>query len=328
MGTQRYLLSKLVQLLLTLFAVMTIAFVLFRLMPGDPVRVYLRTTGAKYTPAQIAQMEHDFGFDRPKYEQYVFFIRDMFTLHLGESTFLYPGKSVSAIFWERMGRSGILIVTSTAASVVLGVYMGIYGGWRRGGRFDNTSMVGSLVLYAMPEFVLGMIFLLIFSAWLGWFPSGGYSCEPSCSLTGVARTVDILNHMALPWLTLTLAYLGEYYLLMRSSLLDVIGEEYITLARAKGVREDDVLRKHAVRNALLPTVTLIALSFGFVLGGVITVELVFSYPGVGLLAYQALQVRDYPLLEVTFLWSAIGVLLANMIADFTYAYLDPRVRTA
>jgi peptide/nickel transport system permease protein len=327
-GTQRYLLSKLVQLFLTLVAVMTIAFVLFRLMPGDPVRVYLRTTGAKYTPEQIAQMEREYGFDRPKYEQYVFFMRDMFTLHLGESTFLYPGQNVSAIFWQRMSRSGILIITSTAASIVLGVYMGIYGGWRRGGRFDNTSMVGSLVLYAMPEFVLGMIFLLIFSAWLGWFPSGGYSCEPSCSLTGVARIVDILNHMALPWLTLTLAYLGEYYLLMRSSLLDVIGEEYITLARAKGVREDDVLRKHAVRNALLPTVTLIALSFGFVLGGVITVELVFSYPGVGLLAYQALQVRDYPLLEVTFLWSAIGVLVANMIADLTYAYLDPRVRTA
>jgi peptide/nickel transport system permease protein len=183
-------------------------------------------------------------------------------------------------------------------------------------------------LYSMPEFVLGMILLLIFSSWLGLFPSGGYTCRPVCDVTGAAYVVDVINHMALPWLTLTLAYLGEYYLLMRSSLLDVIGEEYITLARAKGVREKYVLRRHAVRNALLPTVTLIALSFGFVLGGVITVEIVFSYPGVGKLAYDALNARDYPLMQATFLWSAIGVLVANLIADLTYGYLDPRVRTA
>jgi peptide/nickel transport system permease protein len=129
-------------------------------------------------------------------------------------------------------------------------------------------------------------------------------------------------------MTLTLAYLGEYYLLMRSSLLDVMGEEFITLARAKGVREKYVLRRHAVRNALLPTVTLIALSFAFVLGGAITVELVFTYPGVGLLSYDALVNRDFPVLQGTFLFFSVAVLLANLVADLTYGYLDPRVRTA
>jgi peptide/nickel transport system permease protein len=184
------------------------------------------------------------------------------------------------------------------------------------------------VLYAMPEFVLGMILLLIFAKWLKWFPAGGYDSRPAVNHTGLSYLADVANHMILPWLTLMLAYIGEFYLLMRSSLLDVLGEDYITLARAKGVREKYVLRRHAVRNALLPTVTLIALSFGFILGGVITVEIVFSYPGVGLLSYDALRNRDFPILQATFLFAAIGVMAANLIADLTYGYLDPRVRRA
>jgi peptide/nickel transport system permease protein len=328
-GTQRYLLGKVVQLVITLFAVITFTFFLFHVfMPGDPVNVFLRQAGAKYTPEQIDALRHRFGLDQPVFpNQYVRYLKDTATLHMGYSTFQYPGESVAHIYWSRMGKSLILIVTSTSASIVIGVLMGIYGGWRRGGRVDSGSMTTSLVLYAMPEFVLGMILLLIFAKWLRWFPAGGFDSYPVVH-TGFAHYTDILNHMVLPWLTLMLAYIGEFYLLMRSSLLDVLGEEYITLARAKGVREKYVLRRHAVRNALLPTVTLIALSFGFILGGVITVEIVFSYPGVGLLSYQALQNRDFPILQATFLFAALGVLIANLIADLTYGYLDPRVRRA
>jgi peptide/nickel transport system permease protein len=329
-GTQRYLLGKVVQLVLTLLFVLTLTFFLFHyFMPGDPVRTFLKTAGAKYTPAQAEQLKHEFGLDQPIFpNQYVRFLRDTATLQMGNSTIIYPNTSVTSIFWSRVGKSLILITTSTIASIVIGVMMGIYGGWRRGGRTDNASMTSSLVLYAMPEFVLGMILLLIFARWLGWFPSGGYDSYPVAHYTGLGHVADVANHMVLPWLTLMLAYLGEFYLLMRSSLLDVLGEEYITLARAKGVREKYVLRRHAVRNALLPTVTLIALSFGFILGGVITVEIVFSYPGVGLLSYEALKSRDYPVLQATFLFAALGVLIFNLIADLTYAYLDPRVRTA
>jgi len=329
-GTQRYLLGKVVQLVITLFFVLTFTFFLFHyFMPGDPVRTFLKAAGAKYTPAQAEQLKHEFGLDQPIFpNQYVRFLKDTATLHMGASTIIYPDTSVTSIFWSRVGKSLILITTSTIASIVIGVAMGIYGGWRRGGWVDNSSMTSSLVLYAMPEFVLGMILLLIFSRWLGWFPAGGYDGAPVNQYTGFAHFADVANHMALPWLTLMLAYLGEFYLLMRSSLLDVLGEEYITLARAKGVREKYVLRRHAVRNALLPTVTLIALSFGFILGGVITVEIVFSYPGVGLLSYQALRARDFPVLQATFLFAAVAVLIANLIADLTYAYLDPRVRSA
>jgi peptide/nickel transport system permease protein len=329
-GTQRYLLGKLVRLVVTLFFVISFTFFLFHVfIPGDPVQVYLKQAGAKYSPAQIEDLKHRFGLDQPIFpNQYVTYLKDTATLNLGYSTLQYPGESVTHIYLSRMGRSLILITTSTIASIVLGVLMGIYGGWRRGGRIDNSSMASSLVLYAMPEFVLGMIFLLIFAKWLRWFPAGNYNSRPVTNYTGLAYVGDVANHMVLPWLTLMLAYLGEFYLLMRSSLLDVLGEEYITLARAKGVREKYVLRRHAVRNALLPTVTLIALSFGFILGGVITVEIVFSYPGVGLLSYQALQNRDFPILQATFLFATVGVLLANLIADLTYGYLDPRVRRA
>jgi peptide/nickel transport system permease protein len=329
-GTQRYLLGKVMQLVLTLFIVVTFMFFLFHVfMPGDPVQVFLKQAGAKYTPAQIEELKHRFGYDQPIFpNQYVQYLKDTATLNLGYSTFLYPGESVTQIYWTRMGKSLILITTSTIASMVIGVLMGIYGGWRRGGRVDNSSMTSSLVLYAMPEFVLGMILLLIFAKWLKWFPAGGYDSRPKTDYTGLSYLADVANHMILPWLTLMLAYLGEFYLLMRSSLLDVLGEDYITLARAKGVREKYVLRHHAVRNALLPTVTLIALSFGFILGGVITVEIVFSYPGVGLLSYHALQNRDFPILQATFLFAAIGVMVANLIADLTYSYLDPRVRRA
>jgi peptide/nickel transport system permease protein len=240
---------------------------------------------------------------------------------------IQPGVPVSSLFWEKMGKSAILITTSTVASIIVGVYLGVKGGWKRRGALDNTSMAGSMILYAMPEFVLGMILLLLLANVVHLFPSGGYESY-AVNYTGVDRYVDIARHMALPWLTLTLAYLGEFYLVMRSSLLDVLGEEYIALARAKGVREKFVLRRHAVPNALLPTITLVALSFGFILGGVITVELVFSYPGVGKLSYDALRAQDMPMLQATFIISVIAVLVANLIADLLYAYLDPRVRTA
>jgi peptide/nickel transport system permease protein len=327
-GTQRYLLGKIAQVIFTLLFILTFNFFLFRIMPGDPVTLLVRSAGAELTPEQQDELRADLGLDEPIFpDQYLHYMQDTLTGNFGVSTIIEPGRTVSDIFWERMGRSFILLLTSTVASILIGTLMGIYGGWRRGGKVDNGSMVASMILYSMPEYVLGILLLMLFANTFQIFPTRGY-IDTVADYTGIAYVVDYLNHMALPFLTLTLAYLGEYYLLMRSSLLDVMGEEFITLARAKGVREKYVLRRHAVRNALLPTVTLIALSFAFVLGGAITVELVFTYPGVGLLSYDALVNRDFPVLQGTFLFFSIAVLLANLIADLTYGYLDPRVRTA
>ena len=327
MGTQRYLLSKLGQLFLTLLLILTLAFFLFRVwQPGDPVQTFARQSGAHYSEEQLAALRHEWGLDIPLPQQYVRYMKEMLTFNFGVSTIVNPGTSVTQMFLDRMGKSIILILTSTLASIVLGVLLGIYGGWRRQSKLDNGAMGSSMLLYAIPEFVLGIIFILLLSGLVHWFPSGRY--EDNIATTGLPRILNIAHHMFLPWLTLTLAFMGEFYLVMRSSLLDVLGEEYISLARAKGVRDKFVLRHHAVPNALLPTITLVALSFGFILSGVITVELVFSYPGVGKLSVEALQARDFNVLQATFVISVIAILIANLIADLTYGYLDPRVRRA
>ncbi len=328
MGTQRYLLGKVGQAVLTLLFILTFNFFLFRILPGDPVRLLTKGTGQRLSVEEQAQLREDLGLNKPLFPgQYVTYMGQTLRMDLGESSFVAPGQTVSSVFFEKLPKTLLLVTTSTAASVVIGVLLGIYGGWRRGSAADLTGMTSSLVLYSIPEFVLGIMLILLFAGTFQIFPSGGFESVVG-DRTGLARVADVLRHAFLPWLTLTLAYIGEFLLVMRSSLLDVMGEEYIQLARAKGLREKFVLRRHAVRNALLPTVTLIALSFGFVLGGAITVELVFSYPGVGLMSFEALEARDFALLQGTFLFFSIGVLVANLIADLIYAYIDPRVRTA
>ena len=328
MGTQRYLVGKVGQALLTLLFILTFNFFLFRILPGDPVRLLTKGTGQRLSPAEQEQLREDLGLNKPLFPgQYVTYIGQTLRLDLGDSSIVAPGKNVAGLFFEKLPKTIVLVATSTAASVVIGVMLGIYGGWRRGSATDLAGMTGSLVLYSIPEFVLGIMLILLFAGTWQIFPSGGYESVVG-DRTGIARVLDIMRHGFLPWITLTLAYIGEFLLVMRSSLLDVLGEEYIQLARAKGLREKFVLRRHAVRNALLPTITLIALSFGFVLGGAITVELVFSYPGVGLMSFDALEARDFALLQGTFLFFSVGVLVANLIADLLYAYVDPRVRTA
>ncbi len=183
----------------------------------------------------------------------------------------------------------------------------------------------------MPEFWFGILVLMAFAGGVGpfpaIFPTGGYE-TPSSGLTGFAHVVDVLNHMVLPFFVLTVAYLGEYSLIMRNSLIDILGDDFIQTARAKGVREKKILWRHAVPNAMLPTFTLTFLSLGFVFSGAITIEYVFSWPGLGWLTVQAIDANDYALLQGLFLLFSAAVIIANLIADITYTYLDPRVRAA
>jgi peptide/nickel transport system permease protein len=327
-GSRSYFFGKLFQAFLTLVLVLIFNFFLFRIIPADPIKLLVRASGAEFTQAQQDALRHDLGLDKPIFpQQFVEYMKDTSTLNLGKSMFVQAGDSVTSVFFHSLWPTLLLVGTSTIASTALGVWMGIRGGWRRGGAADVSFMTGSLVLYSMPEFVLGIVLLVLFASTLHLFPTSGWRSVTG-DLTGIAKIADILNHLFLPWITLTLAYLGEYYLIMRSSLLDVLGEEYITLARAKGLREKAVLNRHAVRNALLPTVTLIALSFGFVLGGAITVETVFSYPGVGHLELEAIRSKDFPLMQGLFLFFSAAVIVANLVADLLYGYLDPRVKAA
>jgi peptide/nickel transport system permease protein len=321
MGSRRYLLGKTLQAVVTLWFVLTFNFLLFRVLPGDPVALLARSE--KLTPDDIARLQHDLGLDLPMVEQYVVYLRETLTGNLGES--LTSGIPVRELISTRLMPTVILVGLGTILSAWLGVVIGIRGGWRRGSRFDTTSQFGSLILYAMPEAWLGMLLLLLFSGWLRWFPAGGYA---STTLTGAAWLTDLLDHLFLPLLTLTLGYIGSFSIVMRASMIDTIAEDYVQTARAKGVPDRLVRRRHVVPNAFLPAFTLIILSFGFVLGGAIVIESVYSWPGLGLLTYQAINTLDYPVIQGVFLIASAAVIVANLIADVTYGYLDPRIRAA
>jgi peptide/nickel transport system permease protein len=325
---RRYVLGKVLQAVLTLAFVLVFNFFLFRVMPGDPATLLLRGTGALSQEA-IEAVNRDLGLDQPLPAQFVNYVGDTLTLDFGRS--LASGDPVADVVGDRIWPTIVLVGTSTIASAVLGLIIGIYAAWRRGSAFDLGATGGTLVAYSMPEFWFGILVLMAFAAGVGpfpaIFPTGGYETA-GAGLTGIDRLVDILNHLALPFITLTVAYLGEYALIMRSSVMDVMGEDFVQTARAKGLREKQVLWGHTVPNALLPTITLTFLSLGFIFSGTITIEYVFSYPGLGGLTVDAIDNKDFPVLQAVFLLFSASVIVANLLADLLYAYLDPRVKAA
>ncbi len=320
MRSRRYLLRKVLHAIGTLLFVLAFNFVLFRAV-GDPVKLLTRSN-LRLDPKEQAALREEFGIGDPLPVQFVNYLGDTLTGELGLS--FTSGRPVSQEIAERIWPTVLLVGTATLLSTIIGILIGIKGAWSRGSGFDTGSLLGSLVLYSMPEGWLAMILLIAFSGSLGWLPSGGLeSTEP---LTGFAHIGDVLSHLALPCLTLTLGYLGEYAIIMRSSLLEVLGEDFIQTARAKGVRDRDVRRRHAVPNALLPTFTLVFYSIGFVLGGSVIVEAVFSWPGLGRLTFDSIDQNDYPVIEGIFLLFSFAVILFNLLADVLYGYLDPRVK--
>lgn len=328
MGARRYVVGKVLQALLTLAFVLVFNFFLFRVMPGDPVALLLRGTSAISTET-VNALEKDLGLDQPLPQQFLTYVGDTLRGNFGIS--LASGRDVSAVVGERIWPTVLLVGSSTIASALIGLLIGIYGGWRRGSAFDLGSMTFTLTAYSMPEFWFGILVLMAFAGGVSFFPAvfptGGYE-TPGAGLTGFAHVADVLNHMVLPFFVLTVAYLGEYALIMRSSVLDVMGEDFVTTARAKGLREKQVLWRHTVPNALLPTMTLTFLSLGFIFSGAITIEFVYSWPGLGWLTVQAIDNKDFPVLQALFLLFSAAVIVANLVADLLYAYLDPRVRAA
>jgi peptide/nickel transport system permease protein len=322
----RYVGSKVVGALGSLFFVLVVNFFLFRILPGDPARTLGR--GRFRTAEQLAEFRHTYGLDQSLPQQFLTFLRNTFTGQLGIS--LRYRVPVSELLWDRLWPTVLLVGTSTILATLIGVYIGMLAAWNRKGPFDRTSTGVTLTLYSMPEWWLGLLLIASFAVGFGplpgLFPTGGLhstDVDPT-SLAGIA---DTAWHLTLPVITLTLAYLADYSLVMRSSLLDELGEDYLVTARAKGLRDIAVRRHHAVRNALLPTTTIAAINIGFVVSGAITIETIFSIPGLGLLSSEALEIPDFWVLQGTFLLASGAVIVANLAANLLYGVLDPRVRT-
>jgi peptide/nickel transport system permease protein len=265
--------------------------------------------------------------NKPIGEQFLTYVKNPFAAGVDSTQFSRP---VWDVIGDYVMPTLVLLGTATVLSAVIGIAIGIKGGWKRGSTFDRSSTAVTLTLYAMPEFWLGMMLLILFSTGVGifpgLFPSGG-TLTPGLDQWSLEGIADQAWHLCLPAVTLTLAYLAEYALVMRSSLVDELGQDYLVTARAKGLMDRLVRRRHAVPNALLPTITLVFLNIGFVVSGAITVETVFSWPGLGLLSYQAIRGPDVPLLQAIFLLFSLAVVVANIIADVVVAAVDPRVRT-
>ncbi|WP_171074824.1 ABC transporter permease [Nonomuraea basaltis] len=325
-GTLRYALSKAGGALFSIAMVIVGTFFVFRLLPGDPVRNLAQ--GRNMTPAQLDLERRKLGLDMPLIDQFFDFVGKTLRLDLGTS-YEYK-RPVLDLIGERIGPTLLLAGTGLVIAVSLGIWQGTRAGWRRGSRFDRFSTGTSLVLWSVPTFWLGLLLMMVFGVGIGPIPGilPFRGIESVDAPDGFAYVLDVASHMVLPCLTLVAVVYAQYLLVMRSSLLEEVSQDYVTVARAKGLRDDEVRRRHAVPNALLPTVTLVFMRIGFVVGGAVTVETIYTWPGLGQLFYEAIRVPDFTLMQGTFLLITVAVVLMNTLADVVYHILDPRVRSA
>jgi len=298
MNRRDYLIRKLLFALLTLFVVVTLNFFLFRVLPGDPVRSVIGR-GVRISPEIQAALRSQFGLDKPIFpDQYFNTLGQWLRGNLGVSWWLR--RPVAEVLAAKLWNTLLLVSLGQILSIVLGVGLGLIAGWKRKKPIDVGALIFSLIAWAIPTFWLGIILLAAGSTWLG-LPTGGVISPGNVGKPFWQILPDVGRHLILPTLTLTIVYLGEYMLIMRSSVLEVLSEDFILTAKAKGLSNWQVLRKHALKNAVLPIVTLIAINLGFTVSGAIYVETVFSYDGLGKLFQSALTKQDYPLLQGAFL---------------------------
>jgi peptide/nickel transport system permease protein len=318
----RLLLSRLGSGLFVLWAVVTLCFLMFRLMPGDPTLNYIEPT---MTEEQRQDMLRAFGLDRPLHEQYVLYLLQLVQGNLGQS-FLH-GRPVLEMVLEAFPLTVVLTLSALVIAYVFGIVAGAWLAWKRGRMAEAVAIPLVLATRAAPEFWLGMLMLAAFAFALGWFPSGGAATAGAehASLLARLTSADFLHHLVLPAATLAVYLQGLPLLLMRSTMLEVMQDEFVTMARMKGLSEWTIVMRHAARNALLPVATAFALGVGGSVGGNVVIETVFAWPGLGRMLVSAVQGADYPLAQGTFLLIAAVLVVMNIIADLLYSVLDPRV---
>jgi len=320
----RFVGRRLLEGVLVVLGVATLVFVLLHAAPGDPLAVL--SEAPQISPDALARMRHSFGLDQPIPEQYVRYLGRLVRGDLGVS--LTQHRPVAAALAEAIPNTILLALAALLVDFGVGIGAGIAQAHRAGGKRDHALAVVTVVLYSTPVFVLGLLLLGIFAEALGWFPLGG-AVDPlrHNALPLVGRVLDRLHHLVLPALTLGLAAAGYTARHQRSALLEVLGQDFLRAARARGITERRLLFVHALRNALSPTITLAGLAFPVLLSGAVLVEWVFGWPGMGRLAADAIGRRDYPIVTAAAILAAIMVVLGNLLADVAARLADPRVRS-
>jgi peptide/nickel transport system permease protein len=336
----QFLGKKITWSLFTIIFVLVLNFLLFRVLPGDPARAGVRDPRMKQVAIEAIRIR--FGLDKPVINcftslnpiklgsctvnpldtQFFIYVRNLLQGDLGIS--FHSNRPVGDILSERLWNTVMLIGSGQILAILIGVVFGILAAWKARTAIDYTALLGSLLAWSLPTFWLGII-LLFWGSGHG-LPIGGKTTPGTNSQQIFQQWVDLGRHMLLPTLTYTIVYMGEYMLIMRSSLMDVLAEDYILTAKAKGLSTFQILKNHALKNAMLPLVTVIAINLGFTVAGALQIEAVFSWPGLGGAIYEAVMRRDFPVLQGAFLLIAVSVIIANLIADLTYSYLDPRVQ--
>jgi peptide/nickel transport system permease protein len=335
----RAMIRKIAWSLFTILFVIILNFFLFRVLPGDPARAGIRDPRLKKEAVEMLRVR--FGLDKPVINcfeslnpvklgdcnvnpldtQFFIYVRNLLQGELGIS--YHTNRPVADVLTERLWNTVLLIGAGQILAILFGVIFGILAAWRARTALDYGAVMTSLIAWSLPTFWLGII--LLFWGSTHGFPLAGKATPGASTLPLLQQWGDIARHMFLPTLTYTIIYMGEYTLIMRSSLVDVLSEDYILTAKAKGLSAFQILKDHALKNAMLPLVTVIAINLGFTVAGAIQIEAVFSWPGLGSAIFEAVGRRDFPMLQGAFLLIAVAVIIANLLADLTYTWLDPRV---
>jgi peptide/nickel transport system permease protein len=315
-----YVLRRLAEAIPLFFGVVVLTFALIHLAPGDPIYALAGEAG---DAAYYAEMREHYGLDRPFAEQFVVYVANVIQGDFGHS---YTQKQpVLPIILARVPATLLLVVTALVLATTMGIVFGVEAARRAGSPIDVAIRSCTLFGYCAPAFWTGQILLLIFAAWLGWFPVQGMTSARG-EYQGLAYIANVAHHLVLPAVTLGLLQLALITRLTRAGLREALNQDYVRTARAKGVAERTVVYRHALRNALLPVVTVVGGHVGTLLTGAVLTEIIFAWPGLGRLLYDATLTRDYPLLMAMFQVTTITVILANLMTDLVYAAMDPRVR--
>ena len=351
MDKRRYFARRIANALLLLILIASFNFALFRILPGDPAR--LLVPKGRFSMEAIEKQRKTFHLDRHILVQFGFYWQDTFpkvwrehiplpwtdkelrlwpfgpderkpVVEFGES--FKEKRAVLEVVKERIWPTVLLVGTGTVLATIVGMVAGVFAGWKRNGKFDIFSTNLGMIMYSMPTFWSGLLFIMFFSVYLGWFPVGRMYDPGVTYANWWDQFTALIHHLALPAITFAITYAGEYQLIMRSSLTGVMTEDFVLTARAKGLSDNKVLWRHVAPNAMLPSVTLVMMNLGFIMTGAILTEAIFNWPGLGLLSYESMVNRDYPVMQAVFLLASVAVIVANLMADIMYYYLDPRVK--